>query len=79
MNTHNWKHAPKDSDAFWKCQECGKLDFNAIPDTDPTCGGSISERIKDEIARNIIQKSFDEEDSTYTQEFDDFTDADPGL
>ena len=37
MNTHNWKHAPKNDQAHWKCQDCGKYDFNTIPDTSEAC------------------------------------------
>jgi len=51
MKTHNWKHAPRNAGAFWKCQDCGKLDFAAIPDTSPSCSGNISERIAKEITK----------------------------
>ena len=52
INEHNWKHAPDGSDAFWKCFNCNKLDFNAIPDMSPTCMGNIRSKIEAEIEVN---------------------------
>lgn len=46
---HTWRHAPAGTDAFWKCSDCNKLDFNAIPDVDETCSGNISQKIDEEI------------------------------
>ena len=47
------------------------------------CGGELSygcyRKLKDGSLRRVKVKKQETQDSTYTQDFDEFSDADPGL
>jgi len=59
------------ADGWWKCPNCGarRKEVKVSPLMDPTEPDDLAE----------TELSNDEMDSTYTQEFDEFTDADLGL
>lgn len=64
MKSHTWRRVSpeieEETQAIWKCEDCGLYDFNDKPNPAPSCCGSISKLIEHEEMMNEPKLTIDE-------------------